>query len=43
MNNKTPVIDIIASTESCAIELERKNKPIKAETIRQNVSNMFKN
>ena len=42
-DNKVPAMDIITSTESFALELERKGKLTEAETIRQNVSRILKN
>ena len=41
-NKNLPFMDIITSTESCALDMEQNHKEIQAETLRQNVSNILR-
>ena len=40
-NKNLPFMDIIRSTESCALDMEHNHKENEAETLRQNVSNIL--
>ena len=40
-NKNLPFMDIITSTESCALDMEHNHKENEAETLRQNVSNIL--
>ena len=40
-NKNLPFMDIITSTESCALDMEQNHKENEAETLRQNVSNIL--
>ena len=41
MNKTLPFIDIITSTESCALDMEYNHKGNEAQTLRQKISNIL--